>query len=180
MVYRLYDPRETSEVLTPTNADAVDQEQSTILALDTFDEGIKPLNYDLYSTQVLPPKFFNAIGEQANYVKPKGRAHYIRHLNTVNIGEHTDEFSKQWTEAHEVGHMFLTRVVLKDEEKFKVFKGIFEDSHAELKELVKNKELRALFNPRNGVDEIGKALFAMFDDLKDIDGISIGSKTVEL
>lgn len=170
-VYRLFDPREDN--LTTENETPVDTEQTIVPTYDEFNEWIKPKNYDDYSTQILPAKYFNAIWEQATYIKPKGRAYYSSVGNTINVWEYKEEFEKQWVEVHEVWHFFFTRKVLKDENNFKHFKTIFKDSIAEMKELIKDKKLRYLFNPHTSVWEIWKTLYKEFDEISKINAFTM-------
>lgn len=164
-VYRLFDPRDQWDTLTPDNAEETDTIQSTILQDDQFDDGIKPIWYDKHSTWVLPAKYFNAIWKQAEYITPKGRAYYQWAGDKINVWVHADEWTKQYVEVHEVGHFFFTRKVLKDETNFAKFKAIYKASAKEMKELIKDKILRHLFNPHNWVHEIWKALFDKYSEI---------------
>lgn len=58
-MYRLFDPRDQGENLTIENATPVDEMQSYIP--EDWGDGIKPENYDTYSTKVLPASYFNEI-----------------------------------------------------------------------------------------------------------------------
>lgn len=51
--------------MTIENATPVDEIQSYIP--EDWADGIKPENYDTYSTKVLPASYFNEIGVKATY-----------------------------------------------------------------------------------------------------------------
>lgn len=177
VVYRLFKPDEDG--LTVENADPVDTEQTEVTTPDEFDEGIKPENYDDYSSKILPAKYFNAIWKKANYLKPKWGAYYQKFRNQINIWTHTTEYAKQRTEAHEVWHFFFTRVVLQDEAKFKHFKKIFSDSIDEVKELIKDLKLRSAFNRYKGRTHTWKYLFDNYDEISKINEFSVKIKEIE-
>ena len=65
----------------------MDKEQSYIPEDGQWDDGMKPDNYDQYSSKILPARYFNAIGFKANYIEPKGRAYYMRRGDKINLGE---------------------------------------------------------------------------------------------
>lgn len=182
-VYRLFDPRDQGQNLTIENASDVDTTQSFVPEDGDWQDGIKPTNYDQYSTQILPARYFNAIWKQAEYIQPKGRAFYHRVWDKINLWETVKSPSKyvaQMVEAHEVWHFFFTRVVLPDEAKFLIFKEIFKKSVDEVKDLIKDKELRYLFNPHTWVNTIWEKLLEKFWDLKSNNTYKITKEIKEL
>lgn len=182
-VYRLFDPRDQGEDLTIENARPSDEIQSLIPDDGSWDDGIKPDNYDDHTTSVLPARYFNAIGEKATYIQPKGRAYYQAVGNKINLGDTRSSPSKyvaQMVEAHEVGHFFFTRVVLPNEAKYIEFKKIFKASVDEVKELIKDKELRAILNPHNGTSTVAKGLMTKYKDLESNTSYTITKKIIQL
>lgn len=182
-VYRLFDPRDNGENITAENATDVDKEQSYIPEDGQWDDGMKPDNYDQYSSKILPARYFNAIGFKANYIEPKGRAYYMRRGDKVNLGEKASwatTYKHQVVEAHEVWHMFFTRVVMPDDQKFGVFKGIFKDSVDEVKELIKDKDLRALFHPTSHIGKIAKSILDKYRDLDAVTAYKITESVKEV
>lgn len=177
-VYRLFDPRQDGEVLDINNASWADQEQSLIPEDGDWQDDIKPEWYDTYSTGVLPARYFNAIGEKATYIKPKGRAYYSRVWNVINIGKgNTSEYVKKATEVHEVGHFFFTRAVLNNEERFWKFKKIFEDSVGEVKKLISDATMKSRFSTKHYTVEIAEKLLEDFSDIRSIKAYSIKTET---
>jgi hypothetical protein len=77
------------------------------------------------------------------------------------------------TEVHEVGHFFLTRAVLQNEERFLKLKTIFKTSIDEVKDLAKDKELRSIFNPHHTWNTVGQKLMDKYSDLDGIASYSI-------
>lgn len=168
-VYRLFDPREDGENLTIENARPVDTEQSFVPDDGSWDENIKPDNYDKYSTQVMPARYFNAIWKKANYIEPKGRAYYMHAGDKINLWDawkSTSKYVAQMVEAHEVWHFFFIRSVLNNEERFLKFKEIFKSSVDEVKELIKDKQLRSILNPHNATSSVAKWLLEKYKDLQ--------------
>lgn len=176
-VYRLFDPRDGGEQLTIDNATPVDDEQSFIPEEWDWQDDLKPDGYDSYSTGVLPARYFNAIGQKATYIKPKGRAYYMRTGDEINVWKkHESEYWKKKVEVHEVGHFFFTRAVLNNEERFAKFQKIFEGSVSELKALTSEASMRSRFSKNNYTADIGEKLLEDYSDLK---GIKEYSVTVE-
>jgi hypothetical protein len=68
-------------------------------------------------------------------------------------------------ELHEAGHFFMERAVLQNEERFTKLKTIFTWSVREVKDLIKNKELRSIFNRENSWNTVWDRLFEKYKDL---------------
>jgi len=179
-VYRLFDPREDGEVLDIENASWADQEQSFIPEDGDWQDDIKPEGYDKYSTGVLPARYFNVIETKATYIKPKGRAFYKREWDIINVGkQHASDYGKKKVEVHEVGHLFFTRAVLNNEERFGKFQKMFENSLDELKNLIKDTTIRSRFSRHNYTTEIGEKLLEDYSDLKSIKTYSVTTETLQ-
>lgn len=76
--------------------------------------------------------------------------------------------------------MFFTRVVMPDDQKFGVFKGIFKDSVDEVKELIKDKDLRALFHPTSHIGKIAKSILDKYRDLDAVTAYKITESVKEV
>lgn len=171
-VYRLFDPRDQGENLTIENATPVDEIQSYIP--EDWADGIKPENYDTYSTKVLPASYFNEIWSKATYKRTVWKsAFYRRYDDIVELWATTWSYKDRVTEVHEVGHFFLTRAVLQNEERFLKLKTIFKTSIDEVKDLAKDKELRSIFNPHHTWNTVGQKLMDKYSDLDGIASYSI-------
>lgn len=173
-VYRLFDPTaDGDDTLTIENATPSDEIQSFIP--EDWADGIKPTNYDEYSTKVLPPSYFNDIGTQANYIKPKKGAYYQRQWDIINIGKYTNTYQAQRVEVHEVGHFFLTRSILPNEARTLALKQTFEKSVEEVAEFIKDKEMRVLFvkSKYNHPVDMAQKVLDKYKDLKDLKWYSV-------
>lgn len=147
-VYRLFDPREDVDgwdQLTIENARPVDETQSTVPEFKTFDEGIKPENYEKLSTKVVPASYYNAIWKKITYVKTKQRAFWQNLWKQLNIWKQATIFETQFTETHELWHAFFDNVVLNNEDNLLKFKTMFTASVEEMLDVYrKNPDIKEI------------------------------------
>lgn len=164
--YRLENPDE--ERLLPENATQQDLFQTKVPEDKAWEEWVKPEWYDKYSTGILPPSYFNAIGEVSEYVKPKGEAYYLHKWNKINLWNQATRslYEKQRVEAHEVGHFFFTRAIMTNKDKLEEFKNMFTESLKELQEILHDDEMKNILSRKNKVVKAWGLLYNKFDNLK--------------
>ena len=162
IVYRLFDP--TDETLTIENATPSDEIQSYLP--EDRAEGAKPIGYDEYNGNVLTPSYFNVIGQTATYRRTKWKSwFYRRYDDVIELWDMTWWYEDKVLELHESGHFFMERAVLQNEERLTKLKTIFTWSVREVKDLIKNKELRSVFNRKNSWRTVWDRLFEKYKDL---------------
>lgn len=168
--YSLFKP--DGDDLTPDDATIIDEIQTEITEDNTFDEWLRPDNYDTISTQALPPNFFNAIGEKAVYSKWGIQSYYTEYNgfenNIINLWSRwkkTQVYARKVTEVHEAWHFMFTKKIMKNKEMYEKALRVFDQSFDEIAEKIQDKIFADKFTSWYNTFELAKDLLEELGDL---------------